>query len=293
MRLLGPDPAPGAGAIVWLASYPKSGNTWLRALLTSVMYHDGETPDLNGLVGRSIVSERQYLDDWCGINSAEYPYADLLPYIRNMRAMVAEQAKGVVFEKTHDRFAKMANGLPSFPSEASRVAIYLVRNPMDVALSLAAHNGSIVDAAIAQMADPETISGNWAGQGNEFLPEYRGDWSGHVQSWLQQCEIPTLLVRYEDMVEDAARELSRVLKIVGMECHPRLVSDAVQACSFERLQGAESVQDFSEKPSTLPQFFRSGTPSAWRQQLSKAQQQAIYAAHGPLMEQLGYDCIFP
>jgi aryl sulfotransferase len=275
------------GSIVWLASYLKSGNTWLRAMLTALLDPDGQTPDLNALVGGTELTERQFLDDCCGVSSADLPREQLLRYLRTMRLVASSQAVAPAFVKTHDRFGATGDGLALFPAEASRAAICIARHPFDVAVSLAAHYGSCLDEAIARMADPGYGLNLAGARGSELLPIEVGSWSEHVTSWLDQQELPVLLLRYEDMLADPAAALAEVVALSGLQAEPSAIKAAAAACAFERLQAAEAMGGFTEKPAGMPRFFRTGKARIG-EELSIEQRATIVETHSPAMNRLGY-----
>jgi aryl sulfotransferase len=279
---------PGAGNIVWLASYPKSGNTWVRALLTAVLTGHGTTPDLGALVGTAEFAERQFLDDVCGVDSANLTYRQLLSYLRSMRLTAGSEGQAPLFVKTHDRFGFTAEGLPLFPAEVTRTAIYIVRNPLDVAASFAAHNGSAIDPAIDRMGDPAYALNADPQASNEFLPVDIGSWSDNVLSWTDQTAIPVLVVRYEDLLADPVSVLQDIVVAAGLDCDHQQLEAAVAACTFDRLRQAEVTSGFGEKPAGMPVFFRSGRAGSGMAELSSAQAKRIEAQHGAAMARFGY-----
>jgi aryl sulfotransferase len=278
----------GHGSIVWLASYPKSGNTWVRALLTALIENNSKTPDINNLVGNTEFYVRQSLDDLCGIDSANLSAAQLLPYLRAMWLIAADLADDTIFIKVHDQYRAILNGLAVFPAEASRAVIYIVRHPFDVAASLAAHNDSTFDAAIALMGDSSYALHNSVGRGSEFLPIVIGDWSSHVTNWLDQSEIPVLVVRYEDLQANATECLREIAAAAGIDTSSAVLASTAQNCQFQRLRDAEVKSGFIEKPIGSASFFRLGLVGDGRTSLSLAQQSEIYRRHGPVMERLEY-----
>jgi aryl sulfotransferase len=275
-------------SLVWLASYPKSGNTWLRAMLTALLDPQHHMPGLNAMVGGSELGERQFLDDVCGVDSSNLTYEGLKPWLRAMRLCAAEQVEPPYFVKTHDAYASTAEGLSLFPSEASKLAIHIVRDPRDVAVSLAAHDSSSIDAAIAKMADPHYMLNGAHHEGGEFLPVKVGDWSGHSLSWLEQTEIAVLLLRYEDMIADPAAALRSVGEACGLIADADAYAAAAAATAFDKLRATEDETGFGEKPAGMANFFREGRAGGWRNLLSSQQLEAITTSHGAMMQRLGY-----
>jgi aryl sulfotransferase len=277
-----------AGSIVWLASYPKSGNTWARAMLTHLLAEPGDDFSVNALAGAPEGGDRHALDDACAISSAEMKPAELLPYRALLHRQMAAECLAPFFVKTHDQYACGADGTALFPADASRAAIYIVRNPLDVALSFAHHSQQDVDTTIARMADPGTMLNLWPDRISDFLPVHLGRWSDHVAGWTQQDAIPLCLLRYEDMIADPAAALARIAAAAGIAASPAAIATAVAASSFERLREREAVEGFSEKPPNMPHFFRSGRAGDWRAALTADQVARIVADHGSPMAALDY-----
>lgn len=279
---------PGPGGIVWLASYPKSGNTWLRAMLTALLNDDGQTPQLDAMVGSPEFGSRQFLDDICGVDSADLPDWRLPPYLRTMRLAAGSLCSAPTFVKTHDRYGPTQEGQPLFPAEVTRAAIYIVRNPIDVAVSFAAHNSSEVDPAIDRMCNRNYRLNSDHASLDQLLPVDIGGWSDNVLSWLDQAELPVMLVRYEDMLADPANVLGRVAEVAGLTHSSRQLTAAAAACSFDRLRQAEAVGGFDEKPRGMEWFFRSGRSGNGATALSRVQIERIQDHHGDAMARCGY-----
>ena len=117
------------GGIIWLASYPKSGNTWLRAVLSNYR-DDGEEPaDINELGGGPIASARSPFDDAVGVEASDLTEAEIERYRPRIYRQMAESSQETLFLKVHDAYAYTADGLPLMPKEATAGVIYIVRDP--------------------------------------------------------------------------------------------------------------------------------------------------------------------
>lgn len=274
--------------LVWLASYPKSGNTWMRAFLTAYKAGPGVEIDLNALDASLHAASRQLFDRVIGFGSSDLT-ADEIDGLRPevYRAFDAE-GEDSLFLKVHDRWRTSPGGEPVFPAEVTRVAIVIVRNPLSVAPSLANHYGYSIDEAIEHMGDPEF---GLAGQTTRLarqLPQPVGTWSQNVTSWLDRRDFPVLLVRYEDLRADPVAHFGRVLTACGIEPDGALLGDAMERSSFERLQRAEAEVGFRERMPDTPAFFRSGRTDGWREELTAEQVARIRADHADVMARLGY-----
>jgi hypothetical protein len=277
-----------SGSIVWLASYPKSGNTWLRAILTHLLHAPGEDFSVNALAGAPEGGDRHSLDDACAISSAEMKPAELLPYRTLLYRQMAAENPAPFFVKTHDQYALGPGGTALFPADASRAVVYIVRNPLDVALSFAHHSQQDVDTVIARMANPDMMLNLWPDRISDFLPVHLGRWSDHVAGWTRQDQIPLCLLRYEDMISAPEAALARVAAATGIDATPAAIAAAVDASRFDRLRDREVTEGFAEKPANMPNFFRAGRAGEWRAALTAAQVKHIVADHRDAMAALDY-----
>lgn len=271
--------------ISWLASYPKSGNTWLRMVLRSV-HGDGCEPDINtSLQVESISSSRHWFDTITGIASSdlsEHAIDTLRPAV--FRALAAEPAVPTMY-KSHESYRRTDTGDWLFPPEASAGAVYLVRDPRDVALSFAAHLGKDVDATIAVMNDDDYCLAP-KGTGTQ-LRQHVGSWSDNLRSWLD-APIPKLVVRFEDMLSSPAESFRTVLDFLSISASDDVLENAVEACRFQRLQEQERAEGFFERPRRSTAFFRHGVAGGWREGLTPEQAASIESKHAAAMREFGY-----
>lgn len=284
--------------IAWLASYPKSGNTWTRILLSNLLYKDhvegnsADDPKDDGVLkvdlSGSISSSRQRFDNLTGLPSSDLSDDEIDQLRPGLYTAFAEGVQETQFIKVHDAYHDNVDGVPIFPAGPSIGAIYLVRNPMDVAISYAFHQGHENFAKVVKQLGHGDHS--MAGGNKQQLRQKTLGWSGHYRSWMEQGEIPVLCIRYEDMLADTADCLQRMGRFLGLaEAHDRtLVDRAVALSSFERLQGREAAGGFTEKPEKAARFFRSGKAGEGREKLSAQLQEQIIAEHGAIMRELGY-----
>lgn len=280
------DFAPGR-SLVWLSSYPKSGNTWLRSML-AVLRAPDRPLDLRYLPYGMDLFDRQILDDFAAISSITMTPDELVPYQAQLFAAVSREAEPPELAKTHAAAITGAGGTRLFGPDATAGAVYLLRNPMDVAVSYAHHDDKPLDEVIARMGDSEVALHQWEGRSGPNLPQIMRSWSDHVESWTDDPGFPVLVIRYEDMLADPAQALKQVAKFCGIETSPASVNHAVEACRFDRLKKVEDADGFSEKPSETRAFFRSGQSGEGRHVLNRSQIDRIIAVHGAIMERFGY-----
>lgn len=283
-----PETAPRG--IYWLASYPKSGNTWFRALINNLLA-DGPAPvSINALDHGSISSARSWLDGLLGYASANLS-ADEIDRLRPALYRWSLRRPGIVHHKTHEAWTRTVDGEPLLCREATLGAVYLLRNPLDVAVSAAAHWRCSVDAAIERMGAHDAALSNTRTSLRPHVRQRLLSWSQHVRSWTDTPDLNCLVLRYEDLLADTAAQFGRAAAHLGLPSDPARIGRAVQHSRFEELARQEREQGFSERPPDAQRFFRAGRRGGWREQLTPAQVARVVDEHGALMQRHGYvDC---
>ena len=296
---------------LWLASFPKSGNTWLRMLIANLLATDERPIDINELPPQGgIASGREPLDELTLIESGlltfdeiddlrprvlEYIYAHPEEHIARVEAYGKSHATAapppVRFVKIHDAYTMTRRGEPLLAGRhGADGAVVMVRDPRDVAPSFANHNRTGIDQAIATMGN-----GNCAfcAQTDRQLGQLRQrmlSWSGHVESWLDQSDLPVLLLRYEELLADTVGALRRVLAFAHYDAETARIERAVRLARFSELRAQEAARGFREapRPESDGAFFRRGLAGGWRDELTPAQVARLETDHGAMMQRLGY-----
>jgi aryl sulfotransferase len=278
--------------LVWLASYPKSGNTWFRLLVANLSAKDGPA-DINDMDERGGIASARGVFEFHTMLDAGLLTHDETDALRPRvyEAMADDdEVDGVRLVKAHDAYLATPLGEPLLAgSRAAAGAIVIVRDPRDIAGSLANHRHSSIDAAIDFMANRRAAFAGGKGAQAHQLRQRLLDWSRHVASWLDQADIPVHLVRYEDLQADPQATFVAAMTFAGREASPADAARAVDFARFDRLQAQERQHGFAEwRPRGGNLFFRRGEAQAWRRELTADQVQRIESAHGPMMERLGY-----
>lgn len=273
------------GDVVWLASYPKSGNTWVRAFLCN-LFGNTQSPLHLEEISKVAVSDadirwyQRYLDKPAD-EFTDQDFAKLRPKVhRDM----SKAGSGPVFVKTHSVVGTWCD-VPLVTKECTAGAIYVVRNPLDVCVSAAAYFGLGIDATIDWMGDKEASVGEpERGLGRQII----SSWSHHVYSWTSQPGLPLMLMRYEDMMQEAPKTFGTLARFLGLNPPHTRLDRAIEFSSFETLHRLEQEHGFRERGSSKHAFFRSGRTDQWREVLSRDQVERLVKGHRGQMMRFGY-----
>jgi hypothetical protein len=274
--------------LVWLVSYPKSGNTWLRTFLSNFEGNGDAPADINDPIVRRISSSRGTADEALGVECSDLTPDEIERYRPAVYRFLANQSGKELFVKTHDAYTLTAEGVPLFPSDVTLAAVYIVRNPLDVSVSFAHHTGKPIDDVIEQMGCESMAFGERADRLHLHLRQRLLSWSKHVLSWADQNAIRAHILRYEDMFLDAEKAFGGVVRFLGMENDRERIRRAVAFCSFQALRDQELTHGFNEKPLEAASFFRSGRVGEWRHVLTRKQAERLVRDHGAVMRRFGY-----
>jgi len=272
------------GKLIWLASYPKSGNTWLRAFLHNLLRNPDAPYDINRLTDFTLSDAQmrwyQTFDPRPGPEITKEEVAALRPRVHEA---MTRSHRDSVFVKTHNALVE-DRGTAMITMEHTAGAIYVIRNPLDVVISYAHHYGLTIDRAIAAMATPGLQSVN------EEIHCYEryGSWSEHVMSWTQHPSPGLHVIRYEDMQESPHRTFSGVAAFLGLKPARDRLEKAMKLSSFRVLREQEKRHGFIERTANAEWFFREGKAGQWRKTLTPAQIEAIVAVHGEQMKRFDY-----
>ncbi|HWA45723.1 MAG TPA: sulfotransferase domain-containing protein [Hypericibacter adhaerens] len=272
------------GKIVWLASYPKSGNTWLRVFLHNLFRDPAEPYDINQIdkfsVSDSAAGWYQQLDPRPVTEMTDEEIAQLRPRVHKAITGIFPDN---VFVKTHSALV-MSHGTPAITMEQTAGAIYIVRNPLDVVISYAHHYGRTLDEAILEVNRP----GLQTQTGERHVYELLGSWTEHVASWTSRPNPALHVMRYEDMLAEPERAFGAVTNFLGLTVRRERLLKAIEQSSFRNMREQESQKGFAERSDKSDRFFREGRAEQWREVMTQEQVDAIVAAHRQQMSRFGY-----
>ena len=266
----------------YLASYPKSGNTWCRVFIpelrrlagldsadaTEAAQQEERELRLNrDLATGSIVSSRHWLDD------------QLALYSESMR-----------YHKLHDAFVSAdSGGRPVVPTEGCRGAVVVIRHPADVAVSLSHFFSWDLERCVAFLLNEEAALCRSSKRGGQQVRQFMGSWANHVQSWVDQQQIPVLLLRYEDLLVQPEHHFRRLATFLDLPAEEPLIREAVANTRFDKLRSKEDEEGgFHERPEGCERFFRSGRSGEGQEQLTGEQLQQLEETFAATLHRFGY-----
>jgi len=271
--------------ITWLASYPKSGSTWVRILIDA--YRTNGHVDINDLqtgYGDSSAAYTRIVSAIPLQNLTIYGQWLLRPAAL-LAAMSCLQAPRIL--KTH--YANViAEGMPAFiPRQLTQRAIYVFRDPRSIITSLAAwYDTDNAEAVKVLGSENFNIKAQTDGL---TTTQHINSWSRHVRSWMNTKAFPVLLVSYEDMLEDTDRELERIVRFLGMDYDEMRVRRAVKAAELSKLRKAEintGFREFREQRQQKQFFGKGGT--RWQDEVEPELIAQVEADHREMMLEFNY-----
>jgi hypothetical protein len=271
---------------VWLASYPKSGNTWLRAVYSA--WVTGSAVDPNDLRDGAMAASRGAFDEALGVPSASMTPDEVEMVRPRADEVIAAGAREPLLRKIHDAYVRGPAGEPIVSVAATRAALYVIRDPRDVAVSYAHHSGETLEWARRRLSDRGAAMSDRADRLEPQLRQRLGTWSEHVRGWVDDTPFPVAVVRYEDCVAAPVETFSRALRFAGLDVDDEAIEFAVEHAQFDRLRAAEGEHGFAERAPDAPSFFRRGPAGSWRDDLSADLAAAIAEDHREVMARFGY-----
>lgn len=282
--------APSTG-IVWIASYPKSGNTWTRNVLHNLLgFAQGEGPGKEEEQDINAMNEYTTWDfmgpDYekiLGKPPLEATREEIARARPQVQVMIADDSDGLLLLKTHHALVT-DRGYPVINGAATSGAVYIVRNPLDVAISFSHHMNKSIDDAIEFMSQ----EGLETEITEKRVYEVYGSWSENVYSWTRKPNRAIYVMRYEDMLADPKKMFGGLARHLLIPVTEAQVDKAIELSSFKNLKKQEEEKGFREKPKHAKQFFRSGKSGEWRETLTQDQIKQIVHDHRKQMARFGY-----
>ncbi len=272
------------GHIVWIASYPKSGNTWVRAFLHEILRGDSGAFDLDRMA--QTAGNEAAIDNYRAIDPRpwnRWTPGDVGRARPAAQAAFARRHRTIVFCKTHLAVLR-SRGRSTINMDVTAGAIYIVRNPLDIASSYADHQGVPLDVAINLM----NLENHETPSTETHVSELMGSWSQNVETWTRRSLPGLHVMRYEDMMISPVAAFSGLVAFLRLKAPRRRIKEAVRTTSFGNLRHQEDEKGFGERSVPQKRFFRQGRAGMWRTELSACQVQEITLRNEAMMRKFDY-----
>ena len=285
--------------IIWLASYPKSGNTLLRSMISSYFFTKEGKFNFKILNNINQFPDFKIFENY-GINTSNQ--MEIVKNYINVQKQINIKDKNLIrFIKTHSAFRSI-NGYQFTDLNNSLGVIYIVRDPRSVAKSYANHNQMSLERASDRMLEYNATLGGLKNPINEAdkVLTHMGSWSSNYESWKEfKKSSRYLLIKYEDMIRDKEKTLITILKFIHKLVDSKFSIDddklknILKTTSFEYMQKLEKNFGFEEsvklkKDSEKNTFFKYGpkinTPESLPAEIKKKLEVSLKKE----MEELGY-----
>ena len=274
--------------IVFIASYMKSGNTWMRSVICSLI-NNGEF-ELEDLKKIKLFSQEVFFNKLPDVKYQENGNIDFnfisQNWINAQKNINKYSSDKVKFFKTHNVRGIINNNY--FTDESvCKGFIYLIRDPRDICISLAKHMDTDIDKAIDVMLFQKNFVTN-VFKVNEAVCT----WKEHIESWVNFQSVPRFIVKYEDMIFNIRQIIEDTIKFLeiinyqNINYEEDVIKKTINKTKFSNLQQLEKNNGFSE--ATNNNFFRKGKVGEWKTILSNKQVRLIENELGSIMTKLGY-----
>ena len=281
--------------IIWIASYPKSGNTWLRSLLTAYLYSNNGNFEFNLLKKILKFPSKKHLDFFIK-NFSNIKKVSKYWIAAQERINLYNQNKSVLL-KTHSALCTLENN--AFTNKKNTQAvIYAVRDPRNVITSISNHYSFSIQESYNFMINKNKIltGDKWGGK-NFGISEIIGNWAEHYNSWKNIKFAPIITIRYEDLINDTNDSLIKILhflqKFIDVKIDNKKILKTIESCNFESLHKMEIEQGFdesaySEKLEKKVNFFHLGKENNWKKLLRPEMEKKIRTIFNNEMKELNY-----
>jgi hypothetical protein len=251
------------------------------------MNEEDEMISINTLKTDGIFSARGIIDTITGIETSDLTSDEIDRLRPKVYNEIAKDLNKNQFIKVHDAYTYLADHTPLLGTKNAK-ALYIIRNPLDVAVSYANHISKSIDQSIALMGDPQTCFCKGDKGLKKQLRQKLLTWSEHVESWRNASELPVHFIHYEDMKGDPLKAFKSAVEFIGLEKDDYQIMNAINRSDFKVLKEQEEQESFKEKPTYAKSFFRKGEVGDWRNHLTTEQVEKIITDHKKIMIMQGY-----
>ena len=280
--------------IFWIASYPKSGNTWLRALLSSYFYSENGVFNQNLLKNIAQFPEKRYFGEF---NYDAKIVTDTSKFWIKAQEKINLNNKLNIF-KTHNILGSINNN--NFTNKKNTVgAIYIVRDPRNVLTSLQNHYELSKDEALEFMLSEKKYIHDYHAKDDFSDFQFISSWEKNYKSWINQKIFPVKLIRYEDLSIKTLEILAEIIEFIQnitqekKDFNNLKAQNCVKSTNFENMKNIEQNSGFiesvlSKNDSKKIPFFHLGPKNDWQSIFDKNYQKKLKLIFENNLRELNY-----
>ena len=276
--------------IVWISSYPKSGNTFLRAMLSAFFYSK------EGIFKQDYLKNiSEFPRDFFDFKSSNNFLNEIKEY-EKIQKKISSTDKEVIFLKTHLANLVINETFQTINKDFTLCSIYIVRDPRNVILSLKNHYNLDIKKSLSLLTnDKNFISMNNKNSSKGYTLTL--DWASNYLSWKNQKNINTIFVKFEDLVFEQEKAFSYILnklkKFVNFEIDQKKIENVIKTTNFKYLRQLEEKEGFIENKimgisDNRNFFFNKGPKQNFNKDLDPSILEEINKKYKNLLQKLNY-----
>ena len=280
--------------IIWIASYPKSGNTWVRSLLSAYLYSD------DGIFNFGLLNKIQQFPSKKYLKFFQKDFKDIKE-VSNYWIAAQERINllndGIIFLKTHSALCTLENN--SFTNKSNtKAAICVVRDPRNIITSFSHHYSLNIEESFNFLNNrKKMLLENQYGHKDFAVATVLGNWADHYKSWKNLKFAPLLIIKYEDLIIDTKKTFILILnflsKLMDVKIDEKKITNSINSCSFDIMAKKEKVEGFPEsithkKSNKKLNFFNLGEKNNWKNLLDPEIEKKLKKVFHEEMKELGY-----
>lgn len=290
--------------IFWISSYPKSGNTLVRAIITGLFFSNDGKVTFEDMRHIGLFETARRLNFIKSINKKDfYNLGDLKVLSKYWQRIQISQelqiTKGFGFLKTHSCLVSIKNNLFT-SSEISKGYIYIIRDPRDLCISWAKHSNYSIDQSIDFLCNSLSVL-KWVNKSkysmmpkNIFPLQFVSSWKEHIKSWTENdLDVPKLIIKYEDLIVNKEIVIKKIIKFFHKNFNTKInnlntrLENILETTSFDYMKKTEIKKGFDE---AMPwsNFFQEGKKEQWKDVLKTNQISKIENNFNEYMDKFGY-----
>ena len=276
--------------IVWCASYPKSGNTWVKAIIASLLYSEDGIFNFEMLkkIGQFPVKKqfKDYIEDYSNLKKISEHWIKAQEKINSDRKLR-------VF-KTHSGNYNFFGS--NFTNKENTVGvIYIVRDPRNMIASIANHYQHSIKESVDFLLDERkllfvTNSNNPNYESEKNVVTLLGSWKDHYNSWKISSNI--IIIRYEDLIVDTKNQIIKLIEFLkkfgDFDINKKKIDNIIKTTSFDVLKRKEAKDGFIEAVSKKIKFFNLGPKNNWKNTIDEKLIHKIEKKFNKEMKELNY-----